>query len=340
MTMNALRLMHRWFGIVLAILLLVISVTGAAVAFRGDMVRIEFAAARGPAADPAGFGAALDKFVASNDVAIKSAKFAPYGTALHMVYLDGGATARIDAGGNVIAMGPAAASIGDWLLRLHKTLLAGETGETVIGIIGIAAFGMIVTGIFLYWPLRRGFRWRLWPANWRRPALLLSHRNLGLLLALPLAVQFATGSAMVFDRPLARLLAVPKPAELPRGTAAADTPFASTLAAAQAAVPNGAIRAVSTPRKPGAPYSVRLQQPGDLNPEGATRVLVSGGAVVQVTDPATQGFAAHAIASLLGFHMLSYVGGLAGQLLLAALGLALAALVIFGALSWLRSRQA
>ncbi|MGL4542291.1 MAG: PepSY-associated TM helix domain-containing protein [Polymorphobacter sp.] len=340
MTMKTLRLVHRWFGLVLALLLLLISLTGAVVAFRGDLVRIEFAAARGPAPDPASFGRALDAFAAGNDVAIKSAKFAPYGTALHMVYLDGGATARIDAGGKVIAMGPAAASIGDWLLRLHKTLLAGETGETVIGIIGIAAFGMIVTGLFLYWPLRRGFRWQLWPKNWRRPALLFSHRNLGLLLALPLAVQFASGSAMVFDRPLARLLAVPKPAEVPRGAAADATPFATTLAAAQAAVPAGAIRAVSTPRQPGAPFTVRLQQPGDLNPEGATRVLVAGGTVVQVVNPAAQGFAAQALASLLGIHMLSYVGGVASQLLLAALGLALASLVLFGALSWLRSRPA
>ncbi len=144
---------------------------------------------------------------------------------------------------------------------------------------------------------------------------------------------------MVFDRELAGLLGLPKPANVSVENAPVPDSWATNIAAAQAAVPDGAIRAIAAPRKPGAPFTVRLQRPGDINPEGATRVRVDNGAVVDVADPATQGFAARALSSMLGIHMITYIGGFAGQLSLGLLGLALAGLVTFGALSWLRARQ-
>jgi len=336
--MNSLRIIHRWCGIVLAALIVVIALSGALSAFRGDLTRVELPAARGTIS-PESFGPALDTFAAANPEKLLSVKLAPYGLATHAAFLDGGTSAWIDAQGIAVERWQGTRGLGNWALQLHHKLLIGDTGEIITGIIGIAGLGMVLTGLVLYWPTRRAFTWRLWPASGKRPALLKSHRNLALLLAIPLLLQFGSGAAMVFDREIAGLLGTSAPAA---PTVSPDTPKSSwtqVIAAARAAVPGAAVRAVSAPRAPDKPYSVRLQQAEDINPEGATRVFVAGGEVVAVNNPAQQGGTAQFLSQQLGLHTFGYIRGLPAQLLLASLGILLAALALLGLFSWLRAPQ-
>lgn len=337
--MAVVRLIHRWCGIVLAALIVVIALSGALSAFRGDIVRAALPAARGPTASPESFGPALDAFAAANPDNLLSVKLAPFGLATHAALLNGGTRAWIDADGNAVESWSGTRGLGNWALQLHHKLLIGDIGEVVTGIVGVAGLGMVLTGLVLYWPARRGFAWRLWPASGRRPALLKSHRNLAVLLAIPLLVQFGSGAVMVFNRELSDLFGTTAPAA---PLVAPDTPKASwsdIITAARAAAPGGAVRGVWAPRTPDKPYSVSIQQANDINPEGTTRILVAGGKVVQVYDPAQQGGAAQFLSQQLGLHTAAYFGGLTAQLLLASLGILLATVALLGLFSWLRAPQ-
>ena len=43
-----------------------------------------------------------------------------------------------------------------WLYRLHYTLLAGTTGKYLVGVCGIGLLVICLSGIYLWWPRRRG----------------------------------------------------------------------------------------------------------------------------------------------------------------------------------------
>lgn len=337
--MTLLRQIHRWAGIVLAALLIIIALSGAVAAFRGDLVRAALPAAHGPAVTPAALGTGLDRFAAAHPDTLVSAKLAPYELPLAAAFLQGGERAWIAADGSVAERWRGTRGIGEWALQLHHKLLLGETGEIITGIIGIAALLMVVSGLIIYWPLRRGFSWRLWPASGKRLALLKSHRNLALLLALPLLAQFTSGVSMVFEKSIAKLPAFAMP-KAPTVASAGPANWSAIIAAAQAATPGGTVRAVAAPRSADRPYSVNVQQPGDINPEGATKVFVADGAVIAVADPAQHGAGPRLLTAMMGVHTLNYIGGATAQWLLAVLGVLLAGLSALGALAWLRKPKA
>lgn len=329
------RTLHRWSGALLALLLIVIGLTGALSVFRGDLPRLQYAAARGAPADQAAFGAALARFEADSGAAIRSVKFAPYELGVHRVYLESGGGAFIDRDGKQVDGWRGGGRPEDVILNLHHKLLAGERGETVVGLIGVAGMGLVVSGLWLWWPARRGFALRLWPRSWSRLSLVASHRNLGILIALPLALQFATGVAMVFEKPLARAIGVADklPAAAP-DAGAADWP--AIVAGAAAAYPDGRVRIAAAPRGPGGTFNVRLQRPGDLNPEGSTVVALDGtGRVLARYDAAAVGAGQRFLDAALGLHAGDW-GGLASRLLVAATGAGLAFTALIAGLAFLK----
>lgn len=334
--MPLLRKIHRWCGIVLAAFLVVIALSGTVAAFRGDFVRIALPAARGPSPDPASFGPALDAFVAANPDRLVSARFAPYDLAVHGVSLKGGEQAWIDAQGNVVERWTGKRGIGDWALHIHHTLLIGKTGTNITGIVGLAGIAMIISGLIIYWPMRRGFSWRVWPASLKRPVLLASHRNLALLLALPLFLQFSSGSAWAFKRIVGNLPGIALPKAPTVAPSAGEPSWTATLAAAQAAMPGAKIRAIAMPRAADKPITINVQAADDINPEGVTRINVADGKVVAVVNPADHGAGARMFNSSMGVHTLGYIGGRAGEVLLALLGVLLAAMASYGVLGWWR----
>lgn len=85
-----------------------------------------------------------------------------------------------------------------WIYRLHFRLLAGENGATIVGIVGILLFVSICSGILLWWPL--------WKNGWRAAFAVRSgtrfiydlHKTLGILIAVFLLVIAFTGVYMEF----------------------------------------------------------------------------------------------------------------------------------------------
>jgi|TARA_E500000305_G_C4025563_1_gene241566 uncharacterized iron-regulated membrane protein len=92
-----------------------------------------------------------------------------------------------------------------WLYRLHYTLLAGDTGKTLVGLFGLCLLFFCISGLYLWWP-RRGNWKRALSIEHRRGALRLlwdSHRVAGVIAVPVLCLSALTGIAMVFAQPTA-----------------------------------------------------------------------------------------------------------------------------------------
>ena len=63
----------------------------------------------------------------------------------------------------------------------------------VAGGAGLALALMILTGLIVWIPAWRATGWRVWPRSGARRELIGSHRNLGLIFAIPLVVFSLTG---------------------------------------------------------------------------------------------------------------------------------------------------
>lgn len=200
--------LHRWVGLSVGVLLLIQGLTGTIIVFRDNIDRVihpaivvSVASARIPvqqivdtarAAHPDETitrvelsrwddGAALVKLTDPDTKALRLMSVDPFrGTILR----DGG-----------LLTWPM-----ELIFQIHYTLLAGDTGETIVGIEGLALLFMAITGPIIWWPgLKRigtGFR-VMWKGNvdrrWRT-----IHRAGGAAAALLLIVSATTGVLMVW----------------------------------------------------------------------------------------------------------------------------------------------
>lgn len=221
-----------------------------------------------------------------------------------------------------------------FLFDLHHHLLAGREGETVAAIMGLVGLGFIVTGLILWWPTRRTFRLRALPARGTRPAILRHHRDLGAVVALPLAVSMLTGALIVL-KPVSALLVDPlspaaevkawdaKP-EARGGPLPARPDWPAMLAAAGARFPDATPRVISLPKKPGDLVQLRLRQPAEWHDKGRTTLWFDPATarLVDARDAVAAPLAIRVRNALYPIHA-SKVGGLAWLLVQTVAGLAL-----------------
>lgn len=238
-----------------------------------------------------------------------------------------------------------------WLRDLHVHLLAGKTGELALGVAGLIALFLLLSGLYLWWP-----RWSSWRASLRWYAgpptrrWFSWHRGLGLWL-LPLTLLAAlTGTAMVYDEiarnALRAAFAEAKPAKPPK-LAAGEGPVdwvAVLRAADAAAAPGGAmagaqLRRIGLPKAGSGLVSIRARMPGEWHPVGRSQVWIDPyrGAVLGTLDATRQGRGSRIYESIYPLHG-GFVGGLAWQTVTAVVGLAPPFLLVTGFLFWRRRR--
>ena len=174
------------------------------------------------------------------------------------------------------------------LFHLHRYLLAGENGKLVVALTGVSLLLTSFTGLVLWWPR---LAWRaLWQSvsvryggNWTRFNFQL-HRAFGFF-ALPVFLMLAV-SGVYFNMPAWVTPAVGAVAPLTPTKAAVNRSepsavridLADAVAVAQARFPSARVGRVTLPVKSGQPYEVRLRQDGELRQgSGATRVSIDAG---------------------------------------------------------------
>lgn len=341
---------HRLFGLVLSLWLLLIGATGALLAFKEDWLRLTQPGAAGPPPRPEALTpAGLARRAAAAEAAfgagrVRALVLAGPAIALDQVYLrDHAGGGYLDPGtGAVVARWAAGERAVDVLFELHHALLLGEAGKTAVGIIGLLGAALVLSGLVLSWPALRRLRGAVWPRAATRPALLVAHRELGLLAALPLLVLMLTGAAVVFPvtarfllgggMPAAPAMAEAAAAPAPAAAAAGGIAWQAVFAAALARFPEAAPRVVAWPPAPGGPVVVRLRQPAEWHPNGRTTIhMTAAGGLVGVRDAVAAPLGDRLVDSAYPVHA-GKVGGLPYRLLLALAGLALALLSAYGAL--------
>lgn len=343
-----LALIHRWAGLVLAAVMIVLGLTGAVLVFRPELTALAHPeqAAR-PPAPQADWPALLAGIQARHGDDLRTIRTPRPGFDAWELWLEGEGRAFLD--------GRSLAQLDRWqgptrplafLFDLHKDLLLGRTGHLVVGAVGIAGTVMLITGAVLWWPRRRSFRPALLrPKANRRGPWLSAHWTAGIVLLPLLLIPMVTGIAMVFGAEVRQLLTVvtaeqprmPPPAKAagPAGPVA----WAAVLTTARSAFPDADLVFISPPRAAGQPVSMRLRQPGEWHPNGRTVVQVepTTGGLLQAVDALALSRGERVFNTLYPLHA-GRVGGLAFALLMVAGGLGLAWLSAAGIWAWVRGR--
>ncbi|OYQ34775.1 peptidase [Niveispirillum lacus] len=334
--MKILDLLHRWAGGVLGLVLAILGLTGALLVHKDAWV---WAPGAGDALvrDPDALADAVERIV-SDPQRPDSIIFASDSFGLHRLRTGDGTGAYTDQTGAIVAQWQ---SIWDrpelWLFDLHHYLLAGDVGETFIGIVALVGLFFITSGLIMWWKLRRTFQFKLWPARLTRPSIIRHHRDIGVVLAPVLFLSCLTG-AMLTLRPVADLVLRPlgpasewRAATAPpllKGGPLPDRPdWQGLFSAARAQFPDADFRVLSIPRQPGGLISLRLKQPGEWLPNGRTLVWFdpTDGRLIEARDALTMPAGQQAFMKVYPLHA-AKVGGLPYRLVMTIAGLGMAML--------------
>lgn len=240
-------------------------------------------------------------------------------------------------------------SVLGWISLLHTELLAGEAGETAIGIGGLLLLGLCVTGLVVWWPrngkLSQGFKIQ-GAAGWKRLTFDL-HRASGIYAALFLVITASTGVALVFNKTAIALVdavtaSAPRAAPPRVEPARSGTPTRSLdtlLRQADRALP-APTTWISLPQTPQAPVVARKKLAQELHPNGRNFIYLDphSGRVLQLE---------HALSAPLGTRVFNtfyplHIGAVAGtptRILQVIVGLASTLLLITGFVMWKNRRK-
>jgi len=274
-----LRRWHRWCGLAALGFLLAATLSGTLLVYKKPLIQwLVTADATLPAhLDIAALGADLDRIAADYAPGQRRLIKAPNSEEPYWTLMgeDGaiqllavGSLAPYDGNGWVLA---AFALLRD----LHVTLLAGIPGEALLLATGIAGLFLSITGLVLWWPVRRGFRWRwLLPRPLAAALMIHAHRHGGAAIALLLVLVLLTGSLMLWQKLVAPLLPPLATTSLPAGAPGGEAPPSAWLRHGAAAVPDGWPTYIRLPGNGAAELGLRFRLAGEWHPNGRTSVTL------------------------------------------------------------------
>ena len=302
--MSFLRVVHRWLGLALAAIVLVVAASGGLLLFRDPYYRAVYPAIASPVSDTvvarrAEVLTAIESRWQADG--IRLVKFPRAGLNAYQVWLRDGSEAFVHAEtGEIIDKWRWTERLPALLFELHAHLLAEPSGTIANGIAAIFIVFMSLTGIVLWWPSRRGaFRLRrAVPSRLTSGELLRSHAAVGALAAVPVLLFAGTGAAIVFYDELAPVISGVmdvRPPQQPDAHVdrrnAPGRPWTAVLSAVDRTFADGQ----TVFYYPGTPANARLmfrkRLPGEWHPNGRTYVLVDPytADVVQAIDARAQG---------------------------------------------------
>lgn len=348
---SVLKWLHLWLGLSAGLVFAAVSLTGTVLAFQSELLLAAHPELERERLPPLALqGQALARIVAgAEDGGIRSIDLpSPRLPAWQAFAADGERHYFDPATGELLLVRNTGNDAVLWLRDLHTHLLAGDTGEQVLGAFGIVALFLLLSGLYLWWPrlaaMAASLRWHAGPPARR---WLSWHRSLGVLLLPLLLVVTFTGVAMVYSQPFRSALRwtfadgpeVVPPLPIERSTASIDWP--AVLRTAADAVPEGSeLRRIGVPDGDNGLVPIRFRAPGEWHPNGRSVIWLDPyrARAVQVHDATAQGIGARISETMYPLHG-GFVGGRAWQWAIAAAGLVPAFLLSTGLLFWRARRR-
>lgn len=337
-----LKRIHQLVGLVGAVYMLLMALTGTILAFEDQILRLTL-----PGLDTPVVPLSADQ--QGKVLEAVEARYQPYQLLSIKLPVEGMNAYRIyERGANSYlleprTLKPVADPLGidamlQFLFDLHHRLGLGHWGEEAVAVLGLAVLFLTLSGLYLWWPWRKGFRLKLLrPATGRSAALRASHVTTGILVAPLLVLLVATGVGMMYGTAVRGGLtsAFGGGRSVATHTAPNDKP-ATLLRLAEEHFPSARVTLYRPARKAGDPVGLRLQMPAEMHPNGRTTVTIKS-KNAQTFD-ATQAGLGHRIAdSFYPLHS-GKTGGLFYLLLVALAGLGALHLAGMGLLAYIRRR--
>ncbi len=140
-----------------------------------------------------------------------------------------------------------------FMFFFHRNFQMGNVGKHINAISTILATVIMVIGLYLWWLIRKGFKWKhILPKNGKNSALIKSHIQLGLIFLIPLLIMAISGAYITYgtrgNSPLDENQQKP--------ILAVANNWQAQILAAQKLWPKSELVSVSKPRKP--------RKPGDV----------------------------------------------------------------------------
>lgn len=348
-------MLHRWVGLSLAIIAVLSGVTGAALVFRpeiearADSQLLLTAAPSSAPRQAAPLQQALDgvheKFEGCKVQHIFMAREANHAHVVWFKWNEEDWRAFVDpATGAQLGSRRAGEHWIEKLAEIHIRLLSGEAGHNVIGWGGVALFAMSLSGLSLWWPRRAQWKRALRP-NLKNPRgrNYELHRVCGALVAPFLLLSSLTGIALVWPdtaqmvlKPIFGQSAKTKH----RAQAGASLALDELVTRANAGFPDGVVRRISFPLKPGAPLVIRKRRAAELHPNGMNYIYLEAatGRVLGIDDASRAPWGVRLMNARYPVHI-GLWGGTATRVLFVFIGLAPLALFCSGLVLWNNRRK-
>ena len=351
---RALFQVHLWTGVAVALYVVVVSVTGAALVFRIHLQRVAHpelltAATDGPQADIATVLENVRDAYPGGRVAGVDAPTTVRPT--HLAYVTEGGRFR------TVLLDPVTAevlgelpdrSVVRTLQDLHFDLLAGPTGRVVNGIGALCLLLLCLTGVFVWWPERSGWR-RALSVDWRRPWRRVTwelHGAVGIWTLVLTAGWAVTGAYFVFpdqfraavNRISPLTAAVRPPPSNPEGAASGAGPtWRELIDRARPLEPDAFVARVVVPAGDEAPFQVLFtdHRPSRLGARHLRTVYLDQYTGERLTaPPAGRRTLGDAVIALVGPVHFGNFGGVGVRVVWLVTGLAPAVLGVTGLVLW------
>jgi uncharacterized iron-regulated membrane protein len=290
--------LHRWVGLIAAVFLVILGVTGSALVFENEIDR-----ALNPTlfrVTPAGAPLLVGDLVARAQVLrptdrVLGVRLPEAADQAYEFALRSGQSMTVDQyTGRILGVRDREKSLARVLHVLHTRLVSVPFGERLVGWASVLLLLLAVSGVVLWWPrriltLRRS-------SSQRRLTFDL-HNVVGFYSSIVLVAIAASAVMIAFERTLDPLVRMLNPAgEAP---AAESTPQTGPLVGLDAALdiarqtlPGAFASNVNVPASPKAVFRVLMKFPEDRTPAGRSRVIIDqfSGRVLQVENTRTAPF--------------------------------------------------
>jgi uncharacterized iron-regulated membrane protein len=279
---RALYQVHLWVGVVLAAPLLLAALTGGLLLFKFDVVQLTVpGASQSVHLTTKQIGEAAEEIERIFGKSLRSLRLPDERIGVIEIYLADDNAAYFDTTTHsVVRRWNRHRDPLDLLFEIHHELLAGDVGRSLLGVVAIAGAILLLIGATLWLTPVRAFRVRL--AAKTRPALLGTHRDLGVLIFIPLLLTLLSGIVLAYPNGSRAFLDAALPGspllERPLAASTGDIDWRSAVDATAAKFPTAEIRILVWPGKDGAAASIRVRQLEESHPNGRTTVFL---------DPAT-----------------------------------------------------